>query len=682
MKNQNKTKNQLMDELRESRHKHAKLSKEEPNLKQTEQSLRESEERYRKLFECITDAIWIFDAETLQFEDVNRAALDLLGYSKQEFLKLFAKDISNEKDETLRNIKVAYKKGPDRGIIPLRYCRKKDGTIFPCELAWGKFVSKGRIKIVGVARDITESIRIMKKLENSENLLIETQQISKVGGWEIDLSNGEGNWTEEAYRIHEIPCDYKIRPEDAFQFYPGAARLKIKAAFQRLIATGEHYDLELPFVTAKKNRLWVRTIGRAIKADGKVVRVFGIIVDITEHKHAEAVKHKSEERFRIIFESAPIGIDIVSLDGKPLFVNRMLQNQLGYTEKELCQKRFADYTHPDDREESEKFVKQLIGGEKDFLTMEKRYIRKDRSVLYARTTVAPVKNINGKVEYLIAMVEDISEYRQVLDALRESGEKYRAIFEQAVDSITLIDAESGELVEFNESAHINLGYTREEFAKLQISDIEALESVEEFSKNMEKVTKEGSDVFETKHRTKDGCIRCILVSSKIIYIQGKRFFHGIWRDITELKIAEMELAEKNSALREMIRQIEIEKQKLTEQVQVSIEQLVLPLLIKLEKRGSQLDRMYIRLMEDHFKSISSSLGINMLRELNKLTQKEIEICNLVRSGLSSKEIANLFDISYRTVETHRNNIRKKLGIKNRRINLITHLKTNTREFKS
>ncbi|MEE8598850.1 MAG: PAS domain-containing sensor histidine kinase, partial [Dehalococcoidales bacterium] len=123
------------------------------------------------------------------------------------------------------------------------------------------------------------------------------------------------------------------------------------------------------------------------------------------------------------------------------------------------------------------------------------------------------------------------------------GERYRAIFEQAADSIALIDAETGELVEFNERAHTNLGYTNEEFKKLKIPDFEVIESAEEVKGHIDKITKQGFDFFETKHRTKSGGIRSIQVSSRAISVGGRDFIQSIWRDITERKQAEEELRE-------------------------------------------------------------------------------------------------------------------------------------------
>ena len=147
------------------------------------------------------------------------------------------------------------------------------------------------------------------------------------------------------------------------------------------------------------------------------------------------------------------------------------------------------------------------------------------------------------VEQLLIIIRRAIEKRGTEQALRESEERYRTIFEQAADSIVLIDAQTGVLVAFNDRAYENLGYTRQEFEKLKIPDLEYIESAEEAAKHIEKVIKVGSDTFETKHRTKGGEIRDIRVSSRAISLQGRDLIQSIWSDITERKRAGKALQE-------------------------------------------------------------------------------------------------------------------------------------------
>ena len=135
---------------------------------QTDLALRESEEKYRQLFENDSDAVMIFDAETRQFEDANQATLDLYGYSKEEFLTLNVEDISAEKEKTRFQVKKITddKAFPKR--VPLRYFKKKDNTVFPGEISAGRFIIRGRKKILGAVRDITERMNAQEAMQKSE----------------------------------------------------------------------------------------------------------------------------------------------------------------------------------------------------------------------------------------------------------------------------------------------------------------------------------------------------------------------------------------------------------------------------------------------------------------------------------------------------------------------------------
>lgn len=138
------------------------------------------------------------------------------------------------------------------------------------------------------------------------------------------------------------------------------------------------------------------------------------------------------------------------------------------------------------------------------------------------------------------LINELEELRKQITELKASEaerkraeEQYHALFNQAADSIVLIDGESGELVAFNQKSYEVLGYTREEFAKLKISDFEVIETFDEVEKHIKKIIKKGADLFETKHKTKGGEIRNIQVNSNAISIRGRNFVQSIWRDITE-----------------------------------------------------------------------------------------------------------------------------------------------------
>jgi len=139
-------------------------------------ALAESEAKYQRLFEAVLDGIIVIDAETLCIEDVNQAALELFGYSKEEYLRLRVEDISAEKERSRETIRKTVNSTLAITYVPLRYFIKKDGTIFPGEVLATRFESGGLPKIIGSVRDITARMEALETLSVRERQLTESQQ--------------------------------------------------------------------------------------------------------------------------------------------------------------------------------------------------------------------------------------------------------------------------------------------------------------------------------------------------------------------------------------------------------------------------------------------------------------------------------------------------------------------------
>jgi hypothetical protein len=139
----------------------------------------------------------------------------------------------------------------------------------------------------------------------------------------------------------------------------------------------------------------------------------------------------------------------------------------------------------------------------------------------------------------------------------------------------------------------------------------------------------------------------------------------------QLKSQNLLLQDKNIALREIMEQVLTEKKNLEERVLANVDRLLLPLIRKLKNRDARMEKQYIHLLEENLLALTSQFGSKISRIIPKLTPRENEICNMIRSGLSSKEIAGVLNISFRSVETYRNFIRKKLGITHKKINLTS-----------
>ena len=149
----------------------------------------------------------------------------------------------------------------------------------------------------------------------------------------------------------------------------------------------------------------------------------GIVTDITERKQAEDTLRESEERFSSAFEQAPIGVALVSPDGRWLKVNRALCDLVGYSEAELLARTFQDITHPEDLESDLENVRRIIAGETRSYQMEKRYVHAGGHLVTVLLNVSLVRDRQGQPRYFISQIQDITERKLAEQALRTSTDE-------------------------------------------------------------------------------------------------------------------------------------------------------------------------------------------------------------------------------------------------------------------
>jgi len=142
-------------------------------------------------------------------------------------------------------------------------------------------------RLVGIYQDITGAVEARNRLRQDAEILRQVGELARIGGWEFHPQTGRLWWSEEVFRLHELPPGCQPGLEDAFRFYPEEAAAKVRSAFGRLCATGDAFDLRVPFITANNRPCWVRAIGRAEMKLGRVLRVYGTLQDVSAEKQTE-----------------------------------------------------------------------------------------------------------------------------------------------------------------------------------------------------------------------------------------------------------------------------------------------------------------------------------------------------------------------------------------------------------
>jgi PAS domain S-box-containing protein len=194
---------------------------------------------------------------------------------------------------------------------------------------------------------------------------------------------------------------------------------------------------------------------------GDVVGAAGVARDITERKRAAQELIDSERRFRAVFEDAPAGMFVTSLDGHFLQVNEPFCRMLGYSGQEVVEKDWRELTHPDDMEVSARMVAQLGEEPGRCVDWEKRYTHRNGALVWVRLKLSLVRDSGDNPLFYVGHVEDITERKRTADSLRESEERFRGLFEYAPSGI-YVSAPDTRLRQVNAAFSRMLGYSGEE----------------------------------------------------------------------------------------------------------------------------------------------------------------------------------------------------------------------------
>ncbi len=502
--------------------------------KRVQEALRESEETARALLNAPTDVAALVDTSGL-IVSINEAMAQRFGRPVDELIgmngwELVPPDVAEHR---IARFDQAVQSGE-----PVHFEDERDGTWF--DNVFYPVLNEQRqvTKIALLARDITERKQMEEAARESEEryhaiferapdsiVLVDTETGALV---EFNDRTYESlGYTREEFEKLKIPDFEAIESVE-----------EVAKHIER--TTREGTDT---FETKhRKKDGEIRDIlvsSRALSIGGRDF-LQGVWRDITERKRAEEALRDSRHMLQTVLDSIPSAVFWKDRDSIYLGGNRTLLEAAGLKSSEEVVGK-SDYDLPWEKEQADSFREDdrrvMESGIPEYDIIEP-YLRADGTHAWARTNKVPLRDAEGNVVGVLGTYEDITERKQMEEAARESGERYHAIFEQAPDSIVLVDTETGALVEFNDRAHESLGYTREEFEKLKIPDFEVIESADEVAKHIERITREGTDIFETKHRKKDGEIRDILVSGKALSIGGRGYLQSIWSDITELKRAE------------------------------------------------------------------------------------------------------------------------------------------------
>jgi len=411
--------------------------------KNAEESLRKSEELINSITDNVQDAIFAKDRER-KYSYVNPAAEKMIGLPAEKIVGKTAEEIfCAESASAIREVDDLNFKGEKEDVIKNLVVgeHKEKRFLHTVQVPiLGK--DKKVVGIVGIVKDVTTLKNTEERLKKSEILLKKTGEISKIGGWEFDIVNNRLTWTDETYKLHELPIGSRLDVETAMNFYVSGSRSIISEAVKKAIEKAQPYKLELQLVTAKGNKIWVYTEGQVEAVNGKTVKIFGIFQDITERKNAEETITREKERAENYLEVAEVIIVAIDNDARIKRINRKGCQLLGYREDELLGKNWFRFCLPPEEYEDVFMVfKKIIAGEIKIFEYYENYVMSrtgERRLIAWRNTL--LKDKNGSVMGTLSSGEDITERKETEKKIMASEERFRALVTATTEIVWVTDA--------------------------------------------------------------------------------------------------------------------------------------------------------------------------------------------------------------------------------------------------
>ncbi len=258
-------------------------------------------------------------------------------------------------------------------------------------------------------RQLEEGRTLEQELRHKKAFLKRTDRLAGVGGWELDLTNNTIIWSDETCRIHEVPIGYQPSLEEALEFYAPEGRPIIKEAVKKAIVSGEDWDLQLPLVTAKGRKIWVRAVG-AVEYDdeGRPRCVGGALQDVTLRKRVIAALEASDRRYRKLFQYSLGLICTHDHEGVLLSINPAAAKSLGYSIGEMIGRPLTDFMRPELRGKFQAYLLRVMRNDSDAGMLE--LIAKDGSEHIWQ--YHNVLDDEGDDPYVLGHAQDVTERQQ------------------------------------------------------------------------------------------------------------------------------------------------------------------------------------------------------------------------------------------------------------------------------
>lgn len=404
----------------------------------------------------------------------------------------------------------------------------------------------------------------------------------------------------------------------------------------------------------------------------------------------KVAQYEQEEGFyRRLYENAPVGMYELDFEsGRCVSVNQTVLDYTGYTRDEFLAMDPVTFLTDESRRRFLERYEKIRRGEPVPPRVEFQIKVKDGRIIWALLEIRFLRR-QGRISGASVVLYDIDARKRAYQALVESEERFRRLVDTMNEGLVILDDEGRILYVNKQLEHVS-GYRSEELVGHGVHEFLSPETSQLIHRRLSGQGENRQAAFEVAWQRKSGERLYSIVSPQILETAegGRRTSFAVVTDITPKKKAEnvlrrrekelreknLRLEEMNTALQTLVKLREKDKLEIERAVSTHLKRLVGPLVEKLRSSGlSERQKLYIDLLSSNLEELASSCDSGFASQMMVLTPAETEVANLVRHGRTTKEIASLMNISVRTVDMHRLNIRRKLGLHRKGTNLRSFL---------
>jgi len=401
-------------------------------------------------------------------------------------------------------------------------------------------------------------------------------------------------------------------------------------------------------------------------------------MEIEKQRRLNEILTETQNIQKAMMDNSLVGY-YIALDGRFFLMNPVAVSYTGYTIDEIIGMKADALIHPEDKSAVKRNARAMLRSERT-IPHEFRIVTKQKKICWVIEALTPVL-IGGK-KAILSNTMDITEGRLAEQALKTSDNFYKTIFETTGTS-TIIYEEDKTIFLVNSQFEKLTGYRKEEWEGKKKWD-ELIAPQDRAKLNRYHRLRRGSPgrrAYEFHLVDSKGKIKTLLCMVDVIPGTKKIVSSSI--DITELKEKENELIAKsrileelNSTLKVLLKQREEDREEMERALMSNIKDMVFPYIKNIRKNGiDKKNSQYLEMLSSNLENIFSPFTHKLSSKFMLLTPKEIQVANLIKDGQSSKEIAELLNVSSAAVDVCRYRIRGKLGLKNQKNNLQSYLKT-------